>query len=485
MEARGIAEVEWAVVAARNGDPVLELAGRATESTFQPRRDAARLAAGIAHEARAARATFVILLGAGLGALGRALRASLDVPLIVFEPFGGLAKATTPWLAAAGGEAPDACSLDALARALALLALPGARPHVAVHPGYAEPCRFEARWLARRLRAACAPEARLAASDAIVSERALSALDRLARTPTVDDLTDALADGAAFVVSPGPSLADALPVLAARRGGVVVAALQALRPLVAAGVRVDFVVAPDPFDWEPFLREVEPRFGALLAEASVRPDLLSRFPDRTFLFALQSRQLHQVAWDRLGLAAVDEPVMTVSETAVVLARRLGARRIVCVGMDFASDDPRYAFRFRARGAEGLPQTTNSHYFHGARCLGWLARAYAARGCELLRLVGGLAVDGPRPIALPQLEALAQETSPALALAPAPPPPRERREAIAALLGDADAASGTAAADGEGSGPSGEERWRVFAPLGAPERVAGLRAVRGALGAEPR
>ena len=484
MEARGLAELEWAVVPARGGEPVLELAGRATLSAIRPRADVARVAAAVERDARAARASFVILLGAGLGAVGRALRRRLDVPLIVFEPFGGLAKATAPWLASAEGEAPDVCSRDALARALEPLAIPGARPHVALHPGYAEPCRFEARWLARRLRAACVPDARLAPADAIVSERALSALERLARAPTVDDLAGALAGRTVFVAAPGPSLARALPVLAARRGGVVVAALQALRALVAANVRVDFVVAPDPFDWEPYLDGVAPRFGALLAEATVRPDLLTRFPERTFLFALRSKQLHQAAWQRLALDVVDEPVMTVSETAVVLARRLGARHVVGVGMDFASDDPRYAFRFRAPGADGLPVTTNSHYFHAARCLGWLSTELREQGCELSRLAGGLAVDGPSAIDLPALEALAQRTSPALVLPAAAAPPRVRRRNASAVLRRAEAA-GDPTPDGGRDGPSREERWRVFAPLREPERTARLRALRETLEADPR
>lgn len=312
MEARGLAELEWAIVRATSGEPVLELAGRATLSTIRPRADVARVAAAIARDAAATRASFVVLIGAGLGTLGRTLRASLRIPLVVYEPFAGLAKATAPWLAAADGEAPDVCTREALERTLDGLATPGARPHVAFHPGYAEPCRFEARWLARRLRAACAPQAHLDVEAAVVSDRSLAALERLADTPTLDDLAGALAGRTVFVAAPGPSLERALPALAARRGGVVVAALQALRPLLHGGVRVDLVVAPDPFDWTPYLHGVAPRFGALLAEATVRPDLLTRFPERTFVFALRSRQLHQIAWERLGLALLDEAVMTVS-----------------------------------------------------------------------------------------------------------------------------------------------------------------------------
>lgn len=163
----------------------------------------------------------------------------------------------------------------------------------------------------------------------------------------------------------------------------------------------------------------------------------------------------------------------------MLAQRLGARRIVCVGTDFASEDERYAFRFRAPGADGRPLTTNSHYFHGARCLGWLATRLAERGCELLRLAGGLGLEGPRAIDLPALHELAQEASPELQLGLAAPPPAVRRRAAIAVLRHAEAARAATggASDRACGAPSSEERWQVFAPLGQPEREARLRALR--------
>jgi hypothetical protein len=93
---------------------------------------------------------------------------------------------------------------------------------------------------------------------------------------------------------------------------------------------------------------------------------------------------------------------------LVLARRLGARRLVLVGVDLCGEQKGV---FRARRASGSPARTNSHYFHAARYLSWRCPALAAEGCELYRVGDGLPIEGTQPIAAAELPALLAQAPP--------------------------------------------------------------------------
>jgi len=337
--------------------------------------------------------------------------------------------------------------------------------------------------IAGRMRALAGAEAPLRARDAVVSQRSLDALVRLPYRRNLAELSGCCEGRTAICVAPGPSLdATALEALRAREGGVLFAALQALRPLEEAGVHVDFAVAPDPHAFEPFLAGLEPRFGALLADSSVRPELLDRWPDRTILFHLATPHLHHVAWQHAGLPVLEEPVTTVSETMVALADRLGAARFVLVGMDFCGEADRYRqLSFRARDGAGRTVVTNGHYLAGARFLSHRCPALAAAGRPVLRLGRGLPVVGAAPAEAPAL--LVSGEPPLAADAGPERHPTLWRAARQALQDAARARSVPAEAR-----PCGEReasrRMQDFHPLLPAPRRQRLAAARARLEADP-
>ena len=291
----------------------------------------------------------------------------------------------------------------------------------------------------------------------------------------------------AVCVAPGPSLDDAaLAVLARRQGGVVVAALQALRRLQEAGVRVDLVVASDPHDMTRHLEGTTDDFGALLLDTSVRPDLLDRWPEKTVLFHLRTPHLHGVAWERAGLPVIDEPVMTVAETSLCLAHQLGAARFALVGVDLCGEADRYAqHRLRTTDARGAEVVTNTHYLAASRYLSWRCPRLEAEGRPVLRLGRGLPVAGTVPGDPEALAAwLDEETPPEL-----PPADfagsRERWRTARAVLQRAARVRavprGPVAHQGE---REAARRFEDLQPLEPPERNRALAQALQDLGPEP-
>ncbi len=504
--ARSAAEIEWEVVTSRAGEPTLKLGGRFVHSEYAPQREAEGLAERVAAELRERKAELFVQIGAGLGYFNRALAQHSQVPVLLWDPFPEVSRAVGAAMGTAlgiaetvKGAAPHSVAgvvervapqtwgervrlvHDAEALDAALKESPGARrPHLWVHPGYQELARFPSRYALRALQR---ERPKLCADAAIVSRRALDFLVRFPFLHTLQNLEGCLRGHTAILVSPGPSLAAALPALRARRGGVLIAAVQALKPLAEAGVKVDFVVAPDPGEYARYLEGFEPEFCALLADTSVKPEFLDRWPEKTFLFQLRTPHLQQVAWEKCELPFLDEPFISVSETSLVLAHQLGARRFILLGMDFAFEETRYKrLHFRAAGSDGNLVLTNFHYFHAAQYLSWLCPKLRAGGCEIFRLSPGLPVRGVQAIDAEKLEPL---------LAPAPvfelPEFRasatwqERAQAARSVLRAARRHSSVSHAptslDPEESAP----RFKDLRPLDAAERERALQDAERELG----
>ncbi len=290
LKQEGLEELEWAVEPARSGAPTLILAGRYVHSRYDPEREAARLAGETARHIERRGVGLLVLVGAGLGQLPAALARRVSVPLLLWDPFPRVSAS----LGAAAAETPAGVRRvsdpEAFDAALDALARPGLQPHLLVHPGYEEVARFETRWATRALRRRLAGERPLAPERAVVSRRAVDALERLPYRGTIADLAGCLREQTAIVVAAGPTLREACGALARRPGGAVIAALQALPHLAEAGVRVDFAVVPDPLRIEPARLA---RFGnhvdALLADTSIEPELVDWRPERTFLFHRAAR----------------------------------------------------------------------------------------------------------------------------------------------------------------------------------------------------
>ncbi len=462
--------VEWRLEEARSGEPTLCIGDRYVHSRYAPRREADALVERSLSE-RSGAGDGLVLLGLGVGHLPDALARDWPGPVLAWDPFPEISReiprALGPWRR----RVRVATGLDELEPELRRWIRKGRRPRILVHPGYGELCRFEVRWLHERVRELLGLPRATPFERARVSPRTLAALTRLPFRAPVTSLGRPCEDQPAVIAAPGPSLEAALPVLARRRGGVVFAALQALRPLQRAGVRVDFVVAPDPLEFERFAEGVEEDFGALLADTSVPPALLDRWPGRTRLFHLRTPHLHELAWRQAGLPIIDVPLMTVSETALWLAHSLGAARSFLVGVDLCGEPHRYPHhRFRARDLRGRPVVTNTHYLAAARCLTHLAGRLGREGHTVARLGLGLPVAG---VPGTDLEPLAAALDAAPPFRP-PDPVDHHSPELARLAGGLlrRAARTVSRADAGTPTPDGERpnRWADFDEL-PPERRA--------------
>ncbi len=166
------------------------------------------------------------------------------------------------------------------------------------------------------------------------------------RWPGIADLKDAAKGRAAVVVSAGPSLVRNLHLLAdpAVRERVVVIAVQTvLRPMLARGIRPDFVTALD-------YHEISTRFYegltaadlegiTLVAEPKVNPAVLDAFPGRIRL--VRDDALEQL----FGPTRTDDdhltPGATVAHLAYYLARHLGCDPAILIGQDLGFTDGQY------------------------------------------------------------------------------------------------------------------------------------------------
>ena len=80
-----------------------------------------------------------------------------------------------------------------------------------------------------------------------------------------------------------------------------------------------------------------------------------------------------------------------SETALFLSQWLGARELALLGVDLASDDPRYAIRFETPDVTGRPVVTNSSYHHSRRYLDWRCPKLEHGGIPVWRPQAGLPI----------------------------------------------------------------------------------------------
>ncbi len=418
----GVAEVDWEIVRSRSGSPTLMLAGYHAHSGYDPESTADRFAAQV----RSRGSNLVVLIGSGLGYVVNALRRTTRVPLLVWEPFPMLyQQVSASGYEASGPASPESGTDRSVPQppqlvhrssefdaALEAISCEAPVPELLVHPGYEHVARFETRYALRALRRRFAPDAQLTLASAVVSRRDFAALPRFAFRPTVAELAGSLRQQTAIIASGGPSLAVGLPGLAKHRAGVVFACPQSLTRLHQASVHTHYVVSADPKNLFKHARVPDDaRYDTLLADTFSPSGMVRDRIDRTTHFHLRTRHVHSLAWAAAGLPQVDEPFLTVSETALWLAHFMGARRFILLGVDLRSTDPRYRERFRTRDSRGETVETNSHYFHAARYLSDFCARLSADGCEFFRLGPGLPITGAREIDTPHFEKMLSSLTP--------------------------------------------------------------------------
>ena len=116
------------------------------------------------------------------------------------------------------------------------------------------------------------------------------------------------------------------------------APLQSISRLRACGARVDLAAISDPVDYRCYLEDVEQPFRWLLADTACHPGVLDLAPEQTILFHLRSPHAESLVWREHRLPIIDEPMITVVETCLVLAAQFGADQVILAGLDLSTPE---------------------------------------------------------------------------------------------------------------------------------------------------
>ena len=424
-----MAEVEWKIEKSRSGANTLSVARRHAHSAYNPLAEAQQVASQVLAAMANGGHDSLISIGSGLGYITRAISEQWSGPILHWEPLSQLSEeiankgfphnlgSTREVLTAAANRGTgkrkksprhrvSVSTTKEFELALDALAGSGRNPYLWIHPGYEHVCRFEARYALRALRQRLVGQAKLLPRAAIVSQRSIEAASQLPFTPVTDDLADCLDSQTAIIISAGPSIHLANRGFTNHSGGVRFAGVRVLHELLATSSHVHFAVCSDLRNlFEIFGIPNDIPFDLLLADTSSEPKMLRDHRDRSCLFHGRTQHAHQLPWQASGLEILDEPIVSVSETSMLLAHRMGARRFILVGVDLDCDASRYAERFFVKNLAGETVTTNSHYFHSARYLGDYCSRLRDEGCEIFRLSDGLPIAGCQAIGVDEFETL--------------------------------------------------------------------------------
>lgn len=234
---------------------------------------------------------------------------------------------------------PDYTGLD---QAVSALPLATEKPVIAGNPEVArlhrEACVHAARMVSRAWFGARANDEARRQNAGRYLLNTLRNLPSIASEGDATSLVGAFAGVPALVVAAGPSLDRNLPeIVTLRDRALLIAVDTALRPLLAAGVQPDFVVAVDPSEANAcHLTDLPPCPEThFVAEGSIDPEAVRQFEGRTFFFRVAGH--HPWPWLR-GLD-LDRQLLrawgSVLTTAFDLALQMGCEPIVFAGADLA------------------------------------------------------------------------------------------------------------------------------------------------------
>jgi len=239
---------------------------------------------------------------------------------------------------------PDYTGLD---KVLATLSLDTEKPVMAGNPeavrAHREACVHAARTVSRAWFGARANDEAKRKNAGRYLQNTLRNAQAIVREGDAAALKDMFTGVPALVVGAGPSLDRNVADIARYQDRVVIiAADTSLRPLLAAGIEPDIVVATDPTETNARHLNDLPSCGRthLVAEGSVDPESLPHFEGRTFFFRIADHHpwpwLRQSGHDRGHLRAWG----SVLTTAFDLALTMGCEPIVFAGADLAFTDGR-------------------------------------------------------------------------------------------------------------------------------------------------
>lgn len=158
--------------------------------------------------------------------------------------------------------------------------------------------------------------------------------DFIINRPGIHDLKDAFKGASALIVGAGPSLDGELEnIKAVNDKFVVIAVDAALKPLLRAGIRVDYVTSIERLNeyQKPFFSDLPMGSAELVAYPVVHPDVLNSFPGtvrlvyRNYSFYAYFERSHPKGILRSGGST--------SHLGVRLADYMGCRRAFFIGLD--------------------------------------------------------------------------------------------------------------------------------------------------------
>ncbi len=183
----------------------------------------------------------------------------------------------------------------------------------------------------------------LVANSRITCENVAANLPAALASPGVERLTGRFAGYPAIIVSAGPSLSKNIARLADAAGRAVLIAVQTtLKPLLARGIRPDFVTTLDFSDLSRRFFEGVPDFGRTLmvAEPKAAWAVIDAFrgkpgPGARPVMLLDNEFARRCVGDALAGRAALPAGSTVAHLSFYLAQHLGCDPIILVGQDLA------------------------------------------------------------------------------------------------------------------------------------------------------
>ena len=323
-------------------------------SKYDPAKEAAKLLSSIEQEKSAT----VVVLGMGIG--HHVLQVNQDMRgqglLVVFEPDPGMWRAVLeridhrPWLqrkalVMADAQTDRAALLSRIERFAATMTQ---GLQLLTHPPTRQRCEEPMRRFSQLVTEALA-FARTNVATALVNaartcRNLASNIDHYVAGATTDELIDAAKGYPAVCVAAGPSLVKNVDLLSdpkIRANVVVIAAQTALKPLLARGIRPDYVTALDYSHISSRFYEDLPPLPdvTLVAEAKAHRTVLENYPGP---IRVTHSQFNEMLAGELGRSRVPlKAGATVAHLSFYVAQHLGCDPIMFLGQDLGFSDGLY------------------------------------------------------------------------------------------------------------------------------------------------
>jgi hypothetical protein len=356
IEAAEPAAMEWAESKAGPLTASVEHNGRALwlASRYDPGKEAAKLVESVEHE----KAACVVVLGMGLGYHVAELAQDMGPRgvLVVFEPDTGVWRAvlekidhrawlTRGELVLADGQTDRAALLKRIEKHAATVTQ---GTHLLTHPPsrqrHEQAIRDFGKMVAEAM-AFCRTNVATALVNAARTCRNLASnIDHYAAGAGTDELFNAAKGYPAVCVAAGPSLVKNVDLLRdpeARRNVVLIAAQTALKPLLARGIKPDFVTALDYSHISSRFYEDLPSLPdvTLVAEAKAHRAILEAYPGP---IRVPHSQFNDLLLDTMAVPRIPlKSGATVAHLSFYLAQHMGCDPIMFIGQDLGFSDGLY------------------------------------------------------------------------------------------------------------------------------------------------